>query len=115
MNPITTTPSFLPAVTAMQILFTLKITDYKGWAHGLKKAGYATNPRYPQLLIKIIEENLLYEFDKGITPNYLTQCEIQSSLRMIPSLLLQRISCSFRLMSSLRSGKQAEKFISIMV
>jgi len=52
-------------------LFELKVTDYKGWAHGLKKAGYATNPKYPQLLIKIIEENRLYEFDKGITPTYL--------------------------------------------
>lgn len=54
-------------------LFKLKVTDYKGWARGLKKAGYATNPKYPQLLIKIIEENRLYEFDKGITPTYLTQ------------------------------------------
>jgi len=58
-------------------LFELKVTDYKGWAHGLKKAGYATNPRYPQLLIKIIEENRLYEFDKGITPQYLTQVNKQ--------------------------------------
>ncbi len=54
-------------------LFKLKVTDYKGWARGLKRAGYATNPRYPQLLIKIIEENFLYEFDKGITPEYLTR------------------------------------------
>lgn len=52
-------------------LFTLKVTDYKGWAHGLKKAGYATNPKYPQLLIRIIEENMLYEFDRGVTPTYL--------------------------------------------
>lgn len=36
-------------------LFNLKITDYKGWAKGLKEAGYATNPKYPQLLIDIIE------------------------------------------------------------
>jgi LysM repeat protein len=36
-------------------LFTLDPMDYKGWAHGLKKAGYATNPRYPQILIKYIE------------------------------------------------------------
>lgn len=36
-------------------LFKLKITDYKGWAKGLKEAGYATNPKYPQLLIDIIE------------------------------------------------------------
>jgi hypothetical protein len=33
----------------------LEITDYKGWAKGLKQAGYATNPKYPQLLIDIIE------------------------------------------------------------
>lgn len=45
-------------------LFHYKTTDYKSWAHGLKKAGYATNPKYPQLLIRIIEENKLYEFDR---------------------------------------------------
>ena len=44
-------------------LFELKPTDYKGWAKGLRKAGYATNPKYPQLLIKLIEENELYKFD----------------------------------------------------
>jgi len=37
-------------------LFSLDPTDYPGWAHGLKKAGYATNPRYPVLLIKTIED-----------------------------------------------------------
>ncbi|MBK9049100.1 MAG: glucosaminidase domain-containing protein [Bacteroidetes bacterium] len=46
-------------------LFDYEITDYKSWAHGLKKAGYATNPRYADLLIKLIEENRLYDFDKG--------------------------------------------------
>lgn len=45
-------------------LFTLDRNDYKGWAHGLKKAGYATNPQYAQLLIKTIEENNLSELDK---------------------------------------------------
>ncbi len=45
-------------------LFDLKQTDYKGWAKGLKKAGYATNPKYPDLLIRIIEENELYRYDK---------------------------------------------------
>ncbi|MCD4747235.1 MAG: glucosaminidase domain-containing protein [Bacteroidales bacterium] len=47
-------------------LFKLKITDYKGWSHGLKKAGYATNSKYPQLLIKIIEENNLHIYDKEL-------------------------------------------------
>ena len=46
-------------------LFKLEITDYKGWAYGLKKAGYATNPKYPQLLIKIIEDYNLHVLDKG--------------------------------------------------
>ena len=49
-------------------LFSLEITDYKGWAYGLKKAGYATNPKYPQLLIRIIEENELDQYDRGIDP-----------------------------------------------
>lgn len=50
-------------------LFQLKITDYKGWAKGLKKAGYATNPKYPQLLIDIIE---LYDL-ANITQTYQEQ------------------------------------------
>jgi hypothetical protein len=40
-------------------LFDLEVTDYKGWAQGLRRAGYATNPKYPQLLIKVIEDNHL--------------------------------------------------------
>ncbi len=47
-------------------LFTFKTSDYKRWAHGLKKAGYATNPKYPQLLIRIIEENELYKYDVAV-------------------------------------------------
>ncbi|MEO8068206.1 MAG: glucosaminidase domain-containing protein [Flavobacteriales bacterium] len=42
-------------------LFELKTTDYKGWAPGLKKAGYATDPAYPRKLIELIER---YELDK---------------------------------------------------
>lgn len=45
-------------------LFDYKITDYKSWAHGLKQAGYATDPKYPQKLINIIETYKLYEFDE---------------------------------------------------
>lgn len=45
-------------------LFDLKISDYKGWAYGLKKAGYATHPKYAELLIEIIEKNELYKLDK---------------------------------------------------
>ena len=47
-------------------LFEYALTDYKSWAKGLKKAGYATNPNYAKLLIKIIEENELYKLDNEI-------------------------------------------------
>ena len=44
-------------------LFRLEMTDYKAWAHGLKKAGYATNPCYGELLVRLIEDYELYEYD----------------------------------------------------
>lgn len=44
-------------------LFDLDPKDYKAWAYGLKKAGYATNPKYAQILISKIEKYKLYEFD----------------------------------------------------
>lgn len=46
-------------------LFKLDPKDYKAWAYGLKKAGYATNPRYPAILIKNIEENNLQQYTLG--------------------------------------------------
>lgn len=45
-------------------LFELKETDYKGWAKGLKKAGYAEDPAYPQKLISLIERYELYKYDR---------------------------------------------------
>lgn len=44
-------------------LFNLDIKDYRAWAHGLKKAGYATNPKYAYILISKIEKYKLYEYD----------------------------------------------------
>lgn len=46
-----------------KFLFDFKVTDYKAWAHGLKKAGYATDPAYPSKLIKLIEDYRLHEYD----------------------------------------------------
>lgn len=60
---------FLKNGKRYSFLFELKSDDYNSWAHGLKKAGYATNPKYPELLIKIIEDNKLYEFDNLKTNN----------------------------------------------
>jgi LysM repeat protein len=52
-----------------KFLFEYEITDYKAWAYGLKKAGYATDPAYPTKLIKLIETYKLYEYDKGDLPS----------------------------------------------
>lgn len=56
---------FLKGRSRYADLFKLAPTDYKGWAHGLKKAGYATNPQYAQRLISIIEQYALHEYDLG--------------------------------------------------
>ncbi len=58
---------FLTKGQRYAFLFRYPITDYKDWAYGLKRAGYATNPRYPQLLINYIEKYHLYKYDKGGT------------------------------------------------
>lgn len=47
-------------------LFTLDKSDYVAWANGLKKAGYATDPKYPQKLISIIERYNLYQYDQMV-------------------------------------------------
>lgn len=57
---------FLRGGKRYAFLFELNPTDYMAWAHGLKKAGYATNPKYADMLIKIIEENELYRYDQGV-------------------------------------------------
>ena len=56
---------FLTSQERYAFLFKLRKKDYKGWAHGLKKAGYATNPKYPRLLIDLIEKHKLYQYDSG--------------------------------------------------
>ena len=55
---------FLVSGGRYAFLFDLEPTDYKGWAKGLKKAGYATNPNYAERLIRIIEEYQLYRLDR---------------------------------------------------
>jgi LysM repeat protein len=57
---------FLTSRTRYALLFDLKSDDYKGWAKGLKSAGYATSPTYAKDLIKVIEDNELYKFDQVV-------------------------------------------------
>ncbi len=58
---------FLVAGGRYQALFNLSVTDYRGWAKGLQKSGYATDKAYANKLIKLIEDYELYQFDKKNT------------------------------------------------
>jgi len=53
-----------------KFLFELNTTDYKGWAYGLKKAGYATDPKYSEKLIKLIEDYELSRFDTASSDDF---------------------------------------------
>ncbi len=59
--------TFLKTYNRYAFLFDYEVTDYKSWAKGLKKAGYATSSTYPEKLIKIIEELELDQYDSGMT------------------------------------------------
>ena len=66
---------FLKSGSRYNSLFYLESSDYKGWAKGLKNAGYATNPDYANMLIRKIEEYRLMNFDRtgktsGLQPSY---------------------------------------------
>lgn len=60
--------SYLDTQPRYDSLFRHSETDYAAWARGLKAAGYATDPLYAEKLIRIIEENRLYLFDRGENP-----------------------------------------------
>ncbi len=69
---------FLRSRDRYKSLFELKQTDYKGWARGLKKAGYATDPGYADKLITLIEDYELYRFDKGVKVSVKTPLEVET-------------------------------------
>ncbi len=60
---------FLTSRSRYSPLFDLKEDDYKAWAKGLKKAGYATDRKYPKKLITIIENYHLYDYDDLVLKN----------------------------------------------
>lgn len=86
-------------------LFNLNMMDYKAWAHGLKKAGYATNPRYAYILIDKIEKNKLYEYDKVSSKEVL-----YAVLKMYPALENDRI-----FMAQLDQSKASAKSVTVKV
>ncbi len=57
---------FLSNRKRYSFLFDLKKDDYKQWARGLKKAGYATDPKYPNKLIDLVERYELYKYDNVV-------------------------------------------------
>ncbi len=57
---------FLKGSQRYATLFELDPTDYKAWSHGLREAGYATNPEYGNLLIRVIERNRLSQYDSMV-------------------------------------------------
>lgn len=61
-------------------LFQLEITDYKGWAHGLRQCGYATDPTYAAKLIKLIEDYELTNLEKSAQPKQTTTPEAQQQI-----------------------------------
>lgn len=69
--------NFLVSSPRYASLFQLAPTDYAGWARGLSKAGYATNPSYAKLLIDIIELNQLWKLDHKMTASEMAQFEQQ--------------------------------------
>ena len=86
-------------------LFSLDMMDYKSWAHGLKKAGYATNPKYAYILIDKIEKNRLYEFDKTNSKEV-----FYAILKMYPDLQNDRI-----FMAQLDQSKTGSKPVTVKV
>lgn len=68
--------TFLTSRTRYAKLFTLPLNDYKSWAQGLKDAGYATNPKYPQQLIELIERLGLQKYDELVSPSVKTGTEM---------------------------------------
>lgn len=67
---------FLDKTERYQSLFDLDPKDYRAWAHGLKAAGYATNPVYAELLIKIVEDHQLYLLDEETGKDYIVIAEV---------------------------------------
>ena len=71
--------NFLRTRDRYKFLFDLSITDYKGWAKGLKQAGYATNPAYADKLIEIIERYNLQVMDEGGTPQPIADVKVEKN------------------------------------
>lgn len=100
-------------------LFKLAPTDYKGWAYGLKRAGYATNPRYPQILISNIEKYNLQQYnsmdaDSGFYAHATTDAPATATAPAAPApadeVQDQKETNAFRKIFSSRKNKSNQLF-----
>jgi LysM repeat protein len=77
---------FLKSSSRYSFLFDIDPLDYKAWARGLKRAGYATDPNYANLLIRKIEENKLYDYDRGYTSSLpKQQAKVEANTPPVPT------------------------------
>jgi len=84
---------FLTQRRRYAFLFDYNVMDYKSWAYGLQKAGYATDRKYPAKLLKIIDDFNLHEFDKIKEEEYLDQIkEINDGKSFENPVLIEKIS-----------------------
>ena len=91
---------FLANGKRYQGLFKLKLTDYKGWARGLKAAGYATNPQYAEQLIDIIQLYRLYEYDSAKTyDKFITEHTRDGQLGDAPLHLIKKYNDNYYLIA----------------
>lgn len=81
---------FLKNRARYSFLFELDRTDYKGWAKGLKEAGYATDPKYPTRLINLIEEHNLHQYDLMQTVTPAKQKVVKNPINGIKHVFAQR-------------------------
>lgn len=91
---------FLTERSRYQDLFKLKKDDYKGWAKGLRKAGYATDPKYPDKLISIIERYDLDKLDSEVLGSSVVVASEESKIstyRVVAGDTLYSISRRFNL------------------
>ncbi|MDP2335514.1 MAG: glucosaminidase domain-containing protein [Bacteroidota bacterium] len=94
--------NFLMSGSRYSFLFQLDPKDYKGWAQGLKKAGYATDPMYPDRLIKIIEENRLFLYDEYGDNRKLASIKQEPAKHVPASSTLRKTNASHKI--ELRNG-----------
>jgi len=99
---------FLTSRDRYAFLFTLPKTDYKSWAKGLKKAGYATAPDYAQKLIRIIEEEELNQYDRPARKHRPLKTELNYSLSQGTNYHQQVVYINNRPCLTVKSGDSFE-------